>query len=81
MRGWTLHLYTFATKRSVQLLHNALTTSYQAYSLRSDDFNARIATEKRGIDLRNNRRAGVMPIGFPERRFGERRGRARQVHA
>jgi pyrroloquinoline quinone (PQQ) biosynthesis protein C len=70
-----------AAKRSVQLLHNALTTSYRAYSVKSDGFYAQVTAEKRGISQHTDRRAGVMSVGFPERRFGERRGRAWQVHA
>jgi pyrroloquinoline quinone (PQQ) biosynthesis protein C len=66
-----------ASKRSVQLLHHALMTSYQAYSVSDEvmgDVNSgeQYATQQR----RNDRRNDVKATGFPERRFGERRGRA-----
>ncbi|HEX4986597.1 MAG TPA: iron-containing redox enzyme family protein [Burkholderiales bacterium] len=58
-----------AAKRSVQLLHHALTTGYQAYSQAGD--RAVPPTESRASD---RRKAQVM-MAFPDRRFGERRGR------
>ncbi|HWA12937.1 MAG TPA: iron-containing redox enzyme family protein [Burkholderiales bacterium] len=62
-----------AAKRSIQLLHNALTTGYQAYS---------VSTEKvvpKSEQRANDRRRGQQPLAFPERRFADRRGR--QVRA
>lgn len=69
-----------AAKRSVQLLHNALMTSYKAYSLKEESSDG-VDAGMRGNDRRVERRAGSMAIGFPERRFGERRGRVWQVCA
>jgi len=71
-----------AAKRSVQLLHNALMTSYQAYSVRGDAADDADTRRRNGI-RRGERRAGETgkSAGFPERRFGERRGRARRVVA
>lgn len=68
-----------AAKRSVQLLHNALTTSYQAYSVKRSAESSP-DEDKRQFD-RRDRRGGDTSISFPERRFGERRGRARNVVA
>ena len=70
-----------AAKRSAQLLDNALTTSYKAYSTRRDDCEADVVAEKRRNDQRADRRAVNSSILFPERRFGERRGRMFQVCA
>lgn len=71
-----------AAKRSVQLLHNALTTSYQAYSFKKD---AMIDSDLGKFDRvrTGDRRNGEYPsaVSFPERRFGERRGRAVKVVA
>jgi pyrroloquinoline quinone (PQQ) biosynthesis protein C len=58
-----------AAKRSVQLLHQALHTSYRAYSPPRPHV-SRAASEQRVAD----RRMAQMPIAFPERRFRERRG-------
>ena len=66
-----------AAKRSVQLLHNALTTGYQAYSVASDKVVP--ATELRSSDKRTDRRQAQVSMSFPERRFADRRGR--QVRA
>lgn len=63
-----------AAKRSIQLLGNALTTAYQAYSTNAG-IDTEIDTEKRNSDRREARLPAVMTINFPERRFGERRGR------
>lgn len=63
-----------AAKRSIQLLGNALTTAYQAYSTNAG-IDTEIDTEKRNSDRREERLPAVMTINFPERRFGERRGR------
>jgi len=61
-----------AAKRSVQLLHNALTTGYQAYSVCEETVVP--ANELRAKDKRADRRAGQKPLSFPERRFADRRG-------
>jgi pyrroloquinoline quinone (PQQ) biosynthesis protein C len=60
-----------AAKRSLQLLHLAFDTSYRAYSFREEQ-DIELETEKRASE----RRMGKHSIPFPERRFGERRGRA-----
>jgi len=64
-----------ASKRSVQLLHHALMTSFQAYSVSEtmgyDNAGEQHAAQQR----RNDRRNDAKVTGFPERRFGERRGR------
>ena len=62
-----------AAKRSVQLLHNALTTGYQAYSVAADKVVP--ATELRSSDKRTDRRQAQVSMSFPERRFADRRGR------
>ena len=66
-----------AAKRSVQLLHNALTTGYKAYSVSSETVVP--STEQRSADKRTDRRKGQISMSFPERRFADRRGR--QVRA
>jgi pyrroloquinoline quinone (PQQ) biosynthesis protein C len=58
-----------AAKRSLQLLHLALHTSYQAYSL------TELPTDVPANKRQAERRLNPEPIAFPERRFGERRGR------
>ena len=59
-----------AAKRSLQLLDLAFNTAYRAYS-----FSANAAYDVT-IDMRNDeRRKQDQPTHFPERRFGERRGR------
>jgi pyrroloquinoline quinone (PQQ) biosynthesis protein C len=59
-----------AAKRSLQLLDLAMNTSYRAYS-------AGTACGAKGPDQRSGeRRKRDLPTGFPERRFGDRRGRA-----
>ncbi len=64
-----------AAKRSIQLLHNALLTGYQAYSP-AEDSDETIASDKRATD----RREKLLQLAFPDRRFGERRGfKARKV--
>jgi len=63
-----------AAKRSLQLLHLAFVTSYKAYST-ATDANAHVP-----VDLRcGERRTRQSLLGFPERRFCDRRGR--QVRA
>jgi len=60
-----------AAKRSLQLLNNALLTSIDAYAP------ATAASPQVEQDLRKqDRRAQQVTIGFPERRFRERRGMA-----
>jgi len=64
-----------AAKRSIQLLHNALLTGYQAYSP-AEDSDQTIGSDKRATD----RRAQLLELAIPDRRFGERRGfKARKV--
>ncbi len=69
-----------AAKRSVQLLHNALMTSYKAYSVKHESGD-RVEAGARRSDRCADRRVRSMTTGFPERRFGERRGRAWQICA
>lgn len=64
------HKVMLAAKRSLQLLDLAMSTSYRAYS---DPTPAQKPVEAES--RRGERRACRQPIGFPERRFGERRGR------
>jgi pyrroloquinoline quinone (PQQ) biosynthesis protein C len=64
-----------AAKRSIQLLHNALTTGFQAYSVSKDKVVP--ANELRADD----RRKGQQVLAFPERRFNDRRGRAMRAVA
>lgn len=66
-----------AAKRSIQLLHNALTTGYQAYSVSTERIVP--SNELRGADERKDRRQAQKTMSFPERRFADRRGR--QVRA
>jgi pyrroloquinoline quinone (PQQ) biosynthesis protein C len=65
-----------AAKRSIQLLHNALLTAYQAYSP-TQNSEGRADSDKRGRD----RRLADQTVGFPDRRFNERRGRSRRAVA
>jgi pyrroloquinoline quinone (PQQ) biosynthesis protein C len=58
-----------AAKRSLQLLHLALHTSYRAYSV--SELPIDVPLNKRATE----RRSRPTPISFPERRFGDRRGR------
>jgi pyrroloquinoline quinone (PQQ) biosynthesis protein C len=69
-----------AAKRSVQLLHNALLTGYQAYSQAAEPLPVP-GTEMRAQDRRSDRRRGHAVLAFPDRRFGDRRGRARRAVA
>lgn len=64
-----------AAKRSVQLLHNALTTGYEAYT--PAEAQPQPESEQRARD----RRRLQLSIAFPERRFADRRGRARRAVA
>lgn len=59
-----------AAKRSLQLLHQALLVSYQAYSP-AEPSSETIDGEQRH---REERRAQKLPLACPDRRFGERRG-------
>jgi pyrroloquinoline quinone (PQQ) biosynthesis protein C len=59
-----------AAKRSLQLLDLAFNTSYRAYSTDSGP-DAEVDVDMRGSDRRRENRT----TPFPERRFGERRGR------
>ncbi|MCW5624759.1 MAG: iron-containing redox enzyme family protein [Burkholderiales bacterium] len=59
-----------ATKRSLELLHLALHSSFRAYS--TVDRTEFAADDKRACE----RRSALRTISFPERRFGDRRGRA-----
>ena len=58
-----------AAKRSLQLLHLALHTSYRAYSI------SELPLDVPENQRRRDRREDAHAIDFPERRFGERRGR------
>ncbi len=62
-----------AAKRSLQLLNQALNTSYRAYSV--SDVPIDVPNDNRVRERRKKQRV----IGFPERRFGERRGRRKFV--
>lgn len=59
-----------AAKRSLQLLHLALNTSYRAYSFAQDN-GSTLAENRRASERRQIHRT----LAFPDRRFGERRGR------
>jgi pyrroloquinoline quinone (PQQ) biosynthesis protein C len=62
------HKVMLAAKRSLQLLDLAMSTSYRVYSAAPG--------QEREDELRAaERRKWTQPIGFPERRFGDRRGR------
>ena len=62
-----------AAKRSVQLLHHALTTGYKAYSVSGEKGVPQ--SELRAADKYANRRQDQKALSFPERRFSDRRGR------
>jgi pyrroloquinoline quinone (PQQ) biosynthesis protein C len=62
-----------AAKRSIQLLHNALMTGYQAYSVSEEAVVPQ--SELRATDKRADRRKDQQNLSFPERRFSDRRGR------
>jgi len=68
-----------AAKRSIQLLDQALEASHKAYTP-ADDLPAP-SSDKRASDRRSDRRAAAQLIMFPDRRFGDRRGRARRAVA
>lgn len=68
-----------AAKRSVQLLHNALTTGYKAYSV--SEQTAVPENELRAQDKRADRRKDQAQLSFPERRFADRRGRQNRAVA
>lgn len=69
-----------AAKRSIQLLSQALLAGYQAYTPAQEV--PAPATEQRASDRRSDRRtAAARFISFPDRRFGDRRGRARRAVA
>jgi pyrroloquinoline quinone (PQQ) biosynthesis protein C len=68
-----------AAKRSVQLLHNALTTGYKAYSVSKQTVVPE--NELRAQDKRADRRKGQAQLSFPERRFADRRGRQNRAVA
>jgi pyrroloquinoline quinone (PQQ) biosynthesis protein C len=63
-----------AAKRSLQLLHLALHTSYRAYSVM--ELPVDVPNDQRTDERRKQQRL----ISFPERRFGERRGRRRYLN-
>lgn len=65
-----------ASKRSIQLLNQALHTAYKAYTP-AESSSAGLADNKRA----NDRRAGPKAVGFPERRFADRRGRRNRAVA
>jgi pyrroloquinoline quinone (PQQ) biosynthesis protein C len=62
-----------AAKRSIQLLHHALMTGYQAYSAAEEAVVPK--SELRQADKRADRRSNQQILSFPERRFIDRRGR------
>ncbi|MFN0317977.1 MAG: TenA family transcriptional regulator [Burkholderiales bacterium] len=64
------HRAMLAARRSLQLLDLAMTTSFRAHS-QAASTHSMDGTEKR----RSGRRQQDLPLAFPERRFGERRGR------
>jgi len=68
-----------AAKRSVQLLNNALTTGYKAYSVSEQQVVP--SNELRSSDQRDERRKGRKSVSFPERRFADRRGRQNRAIA
>ena len=68
-----------AAKRSIQLLHNALMTGYQAYSVSAETNTPE--SELRAMDKRAERRTGQQTLSFPERRFSDRRGRQNRAVA
>jgi len=63
-------------KRSIQLLNQALHTAYQAYTP-VQAVARRIDADKRA----NERRQAQRRVAFPDRRFGEQRGRFRRAVA
>lgn len=65
-----------AAKRSIQLLDQALTTGYQAYTP-APVSQRRLDSDHRGTERREARKA----VAFPDRRFSDRRGRARRAVA
>jgi len=68
-----------AAKRSIQLLDQALHVGYQAYT--PADGLLGPSTEKRAADRRSDRRVVAEILSFPDRRFADRRGRARRAVA
>jgi pyrroloquinoline quinone (PQQ) biosynthesis protein C len=62
-----------AAKRSVQLLNQALHTAYQAYTP-AQAAERRVEADKRA----DERRHADCTVAFPDRRFGDRRGRSRR---
>ena len=70
-----------AAKRSIQMLHHALITSYQAYSVNGAATGFDNQSEKRATQRSSDRRSEAKATGFPERRFGERRGRTTRAVA
>ncbi len=65
-----------ASKRSIQLLNQALHTAYKAYTP-AEASDADVASNKRA----NERRSQQKTMGFPERRFADRRGRRNRAVA
>jgi hypothetical protein len=67
-----------AAKRSIQLLDQALEAAHKAYTP-AEELPAPGA-DKRASDRRSDRRTAAAEfISFPDRRFGDRRGRARRA--
>jgi pyrroloquinoline quinone (PQQ) biosynthesis protein C len=64
-----------AAKRSIQLLDQALTTGYQAYTP------APVAERVESDFRATERRMARQVLAFPDRRFSDRRGRARRAVA
>ncbi|HVY06416.1 MAG TPA: iron-containing redox enzyme family protein [Burkholderiales bacterium] len=63
-----------AAKRSIQLLNNALTTGYKAYSV-ANDATIPQDDQRSGNVKASDRRQAQLLLAFPDRRFGDRRGR------
>ena len=62
-----------AAKRSIQLLDNALTTGFQAYSVGESKT---VSNDQRAGSIKQSDRRGMqMILAFPDRRFSDRRGR------
>jgi pyrroloquinoline quinone (PQQ) biosynthesis protein C len=65
-----------ASKRSLQLLNQALHTAYKAYTPAGSS-DQKVEENKRANDRRTSQKA----MGFPERRFADRRGRLNRAVA
>jgi pyrroloquinoline quinone (PQQ) biosynthesis protein C len=68
-----------ASKRSIQLLHNALMTGYKAYSISDEPLTPEC--DLRSAQKQADRRKYQLALSFPERRFADRRGRLNRAVA